>query len=173
MYHLIPILQDFKHESYKRIELVMRSSKNGTRQSKYDKEKNERIVELMEQFKHESFESTFRELCYTVLNPFVSWSAVIQDIYDDEIEPDLLDKDERENFPETEENIAQNNQQAHNLNYSAIDYVATGLYAATDQEAAMDQGILNVITNWNTAPTCQSSQDSGLASSLPPTFQSL
>ncbi len=110
---------------------------------------------------------------YTVLNPFVSWSAVIQDIYDDEIEPDLLDKDERENFPETEENIAQNNQQAQNLNYSAIDYVATGLYAATDQEAAMDQGILNVITNWNTAPTCQSSQDSGLASSLPTTFQSL
>ena len=167
MYNLIPILQDFEHESYKRIELVMRSSKNGTRQSKYDKEKNERIVELMEQFKHESFESTFRELCYTVLNPFVSWSAVIQDIYDDEIEPDLLDKDERENFPETEENIAQINQQVQNLNCSAIDYDATGLYAATEQ------GILNVITNWNTAPTCQSSQDSGLASSLPPTFQSL
>jgi hypothetical protein len=45
--------------------------------------------------------------------------------------------------------------------------------AAVDQEAVMDKGILNVITNWNNNPTCQSSQDSGLASSFPPTFQSL
>ena len=49
MYHLIPILQDFEHESYKRIRLVMRSSKNASRISKYEKEVNERIVELMEQ----------------------------------------------------------------------------------------------------------------------------
>jgi hypothetical protein len=44
MYHLIPILQDLEHDSYKRIELVMHSSKNASRQSKYDKEMNEQIV---------------------------------------------------------------------------------------------------------------------------------
>jgi hypothetical protein len=157
MYHLITILQDLEHDSYKRIELVMHSSKNASRQSKYDKEMNERIVELMEQFKHESFESTFRELCYTVLKSFDSWSAVTQDIYDEEINSNHLD---------SEENIdPQNSQQS--FNYSAIDCVAMGLDAEMDQEAATDQRILNVITNWNTNPTCQSSQDSGLASSYP------
>ena len=171
---MIPILQDFEHESYKRIELVMRSSKNGTRQSKYDKEMNERIVELMEQFKHESFESTFRELCYTVLNPFDSWTAVIQDIYDEEIDTNLLNSEEIVNHQEPEENIdPQNSQQAQSFNYSAIDHVAMGLDVTIDQEAAMDHGILNVITNWNTSATCQSSQDSGLVSSYPPTYQSL
>ena len=120
---MIPILQDFEHESYKRIELVMRSSKNGTKQSKYDKEMNERLVELMEQFKHESFESTFRELCYTVLNPFDSWTAVIQDIYDEEIDTNLLNSEEIVNHQEPEENIdPQNSQQAQSFNYSAIDY---------------------------------------------------
>ena len=44
MYHLIPILQDLEHDSYKRIELVMHSSKNASRQSKYDKEMNEQIA---------------------------------------------------------------------------------------------------------------------------------
>ena len=126
----------------------------------------------MEQFKHESFESTFRELCYTVLNPFDSWAAVIQDIYDEEINTNHLDSEEIDNLQETEENIdPQNSQQS--FNYSAIDCVAMGLDAEMDQEAATDQGILNVITNWNTNPTCQSSQDSGLASSYPPTDQSL
>ena len=73
-----------------------------------------------------------------------------------------------------EENIdPQNSQQAQSFNYSAIDHVAMSLYVTIDQEAAMDQGILNVITNWNTNPKCQSSQDSGLASSYPPTYQSL
>ena len=66
----------------------------------------------MEQFKHESFESTLRELCYTV--PFDSWAADIQDIYDEEIDTDLLDSSERDNLTETEENIdPQNSQQAH------------------------------------------------------------
>ena len=89
----------------------MRSSKNGTKQSKYDKEMNERIVELMEQFKHESFESTFRELCYTVLNPFDSWTAVIQDIYDEEIDTNLLNSEEIDNLQEPEENIDPQNSQ--------------------------------------------------------------
>jgi len=152
----------------------MRSSKNGTKQSKYDKEMNERIVKLMEQFKHESFESTFRELCYTVLNPFDSWAAVIQDIYEKEIDTNLLDSEEIDNPQEPEENInPQNSQQAQSFNYSAIGHVAMGLDVTIDQEAAMDQGILNVITNWNTSATCQSSQDSGLVSSYPPTYQSL
>jgi hypothetical protein len=38
------------------------------------------------------FESTLRELCYTVLNIFDSWASVIQDIYDEEIDTDLLDE---------------------------------------------------------------------------------
>ena len=59
------------------------------------------------------------------------------------------------------------------FNYSAIDHVAMGLDVTIDQEAAMDHGILNVITNWNSSATCQSSQDSGLVSSYPPTYQSL
>jgi len=42
-------------------------------------------------------------------------------------------------------------------------------YAAMDQEAATNQGILNVIINWNTAPWRQSSQDNGLVSSYHPT----
>jgi hypothetical protein len=33
------------------------------------------------------------------------------------------------------------------VTYSAIDHVAMGLDVTIDQEAAMDQGILNVITN--------------------------
>jgi len=81
------------------------------------------------------------------------------------INTNLLDSEEIENLQETEENIdPQNSQQS--FNYSAIDCVAMGL------DAEMDQGILNVITNWNTNPTCQSPQDSGLASSYPPTYQS-
>ena len=131
---------------------------------------------IVQQFKHESFESTFRELCYTVLNLFDSWASVIQDIYDEEIDTDLLDSEKIDNFKETEDPQnynPQNSQQAQSFNYSAIDHVAMGLYVTIDQEAAMDQGILNVITNWNTNPTCQSSQDSGLASSYPPTYQSL
>jgi hypothetical protein len=103
---------------------------------------------------------------------FDSWTAVIQDIYDEDINTNHLDSEEIDNLQETEENIdPQNSQQS--FNYSAIDCVAMGLDAEIDQEAATDQGILNVITNWNTNPTCQSSQDSGLASSYPPTYQSL
>jgi hypothetical protein len=89
-------------------------------------------------------------------------------IYDREIDTDLLDSEERDNFPETEENIdPQNSQQAQSINYSAIDYVAMGLDVAIDQDAALDEGILNVITNWNTDPSRQSSQDSDLDSSYP------
>ena len=78
------------------------------------------------------------------------------------------------NHQEPEENIdPQNSQQAQRFNYSSIDHVAMGLDVTIDQEAAMDQGILNVITNWNTSATCQSSQDSGLVSPYPPTYQSL
>ena len=44
--------------------------------------------------------------------------VVIQDIYDEEIDTDLLDSSERDNLTETEENIdPQNSQQAH-LNWS-------------------------------------------------------
>ena len=84
-----------------------------------------------------------------------SWAAVIQDIYDEEIDTNLLNSEEIVNHQEPEENIGpQNSQQAQSFNYSAIDHVAMGLYVTIDQEAAMDQGILNVITNWNTNPTC-------------------
>jgi len=84
------------------------------------------------------------------------------------INTNLLDSEEIENLQETDENIdPQNSQQS--FNYSAIDCVAMGLDAEMDQEAATDQGTLNVITNWNTNPTCHS----GLASSYPPTYQSL
>ena len=100
--------------------------------------------------------------------------SVIQDIYDEEIDTDLLDSEKIDNLQETEENIdPQNSQQAQSFNYSAIDHVAMGLDVTIDKEAAMDQGILNVSTNWNTNPTCQSFQDGGLASSYPPTYQSL
>jgi hypothetical protein len=81
-----------------------------------------------------------------------SWAAVIQDIYDEEIDTNLLDSEEIDNLQETEENIdPQNSQQAQSFNYSAIDHVAMGLDVTIDQEAAMDQRILNVITNWSTA----------------------
>jgi len=58
-----------------------------------------------------SFESTFRELCYTVLNPFDSWASVIQDIYDEGIDTDLLDSEKIDNLQETEENIDPQNSQ--------------------------------------------------------------
>jgi hypothetical protein len=95
-------------------------------------------------------------------------------IYDREIDTDLLDSEERDNFPETEENIdPQNSQQAQSINYSAIDYVAMGLDVAIDQDAALDEGILNVITNWNTTPSHQSSQDSGFGLILSPNLPKL
>jgi hypothetical protein len=81
-----------------------------------------------------------------------SWAAVIQDIYDEDIDTNLLVSEEIDNLQETEEKIdPQNSQQAQSFNYSAIDHVVMDLDVTIDQEAAMDQGILNVITNWNTS----------------------